>query len=139
MSKRNFGSDLAKVDAHEITAREYVEIPEIDDAFIARARKHGPTRRKGAVSIRLDIDLVGRLRASGEGMAVARQRCPAGLGRHARGLNAAFQLGHRGARGRAACPASPDNSHAAKEALAFCHLAARRGLSLHEATRGQIE
>ena len=67
VSKRVLGSDLAKVDAHEIRPREYEEIPEIDEAFMARARKPGPTRRKEAISIRLDIDLVERLRATGEG------------------------------------------------------------------------
>ena len=67
MRKRDLGSDLAKVDAHEITSEEYDELPEIDDAFIARAKRRGPLRRKTAISIRLDSDLVDRLRATGEG------------------------------------------------------------------------
>ena len=53
--------------AHEITPEEYDELPEIDDAFIERARKRGPVRRKTAISIRLDTDLVDRLRATGAG------------------------------------------------------------------------
>lgn len=67
MRKRVLGSDLGKVDAHEITLDEYEESPEIDEAFIERARKRGPVRTKEAVSIRLDIDLVARLRATGAG------------------------------------------------------------------------
>ena len=68
VSKRVLGSDLAKVDAHVITPEEYDELPEIDDAFIARARrKPGPRRSKTAISIRLDDDLVERLRATGDG------------------------------------------------------------------------
>lgn len=55
------------MDAHEITPQEYEELPEIDDAFIERARKRGPVRTKQAVSLRLDIDLVERLRATGAG------------------------------------------------------------------------
>jgi hypothetical protein len=34
---RPIRSDLARIDAHEITAEEYAEIPELDDAFFERA------------------------------------------------------------------------------------------------------
>lgn len=67
MSKRDLGSDLEKVDAHQITEAEYAEIPELDDAWFRAAKKRGPARTKQAVSIRLDQDLVARLRASGAG------------------------------------------------------------------------
>lgn len=67
VSKRVLGSDLDQVDAHQITEAEYAEVPELDDAWFAKARKRGPARTKEAVSIRLDQDLVARLRASGAG------------------------------------------------------------------------
>ncbi|WP_349368353.1 hypothetical protein [Salinarimonas sp.] len=35
--ERPIRSDLARIDAHEITAEEYAEIPELDDAFFQRA------------------------------------------------------------------------------------------------------
>jgi len=34
---RPIRSNLARIDAHEITAEEYAEIPELDDAFFQRA------------------------------------------------------------------------------------------------------
>ncbi|GGK29332.1 hypothetical protein [Salinarimonas ramus] len=34
---RPIRSDLARIDAHEITAEEYAEVPELDDAFFERA------------------------------------------------------------------------------------------------------
>jgi uncharacterized protein (DUF4415 family) len=72
------GSDLGKVDAHVITPEEYEEIPELDEAWFAKAELHvggKPVRRgrppvdapKVPVTIRLDADLVARLRASGQG------------------------------------------------------------------------
>lgn len=65
VSKRALGSDLAKIDAHQITPEEYDEIPEIDDAFIARALAFKAAGVKQTVSIELDADLVERLRATG--------------------------------------------------------------------------
>lgn len=76
-SKRGVGSDLAKVDAHEITAAEYDEIPEQTDEDFARGTVMvggKPARGrpkldapKRAISIRLDPDVINHLKASGAG------------------------------------------------------------------------
>lgn len=67
-SKRAMGSDLAKVDAHVIAPEEYDELPDLSaDEWARKAKKPGPPKRKEAVSIRLDIDIVEKLRASGPG------------------------------------------------------------------------
>ena len=41
------GSDLAKVDAYELGESDYAEIPELDDAWFARA---APTRAASRAS-----------------------------------------------------------------------------------------
>ena len=72
------GSDLAKVDAHEIQAHEYEEIPELTRADFARGEihldavpiRHGRSRSetpKQQVTLRLDRDVVERFRATGHG------------------------------------------------------------------------
>ena len=72
------GSDLAKVDAHDIQAHEYEEIPELTAADFARGEVHMdgvPIRRGGPrsaapkqqVTLRLDRDVVERFRATGHG------------------------------------------------------------------------
>lgn len=78
-NKRVLGSDLEKIDAHHIDPEEYVEIPELDDDFFARAdhydggvlvkrgrnaRTDGPKRQ---VTIRLDEDVLDTIRATGPG------------------------------------------------------------------------
>jgi uncharacterized protein (DUF4415 family) len=76
-------TDLAKVDAHEITAEEYEEIPELTDEMIARADlyENGELIRRGRgrpkvdspkqqVTMRLDADLIATMRASGPGWQV---------------------------------------------------------------------
>jgi uncharacterized protein (DUF4415 family) len=76
--KRASGSDLAKIDAHEITPEEYEEIPELTDEDFARGQWHiggVPVRRgrpksdapKEAVNIRLDPDVLDHFRAGGPG------------------------------------------------------------------------
>lgn len=73
-------TDLAKVDAHEITAEEYEEIPELTDAMLDRAtpgngrdiarRSRGRPRvdsPKEQVTMRLDADVLAAMRASGPG------------------------------------------------------------------------
>lgn len=37
-SRRSLGSDLARVDAHSIKAREYKDLPELTNEMLARAR-----------------------------------------------------------------------------------------------------
>jgi uncharacterized protein (DUF4415 family) len=72
------GSDLARVDAHVIQPAEYEEIPEWTDDLFDRAdfrvggklvRRGRPPKegRKVSVTIRLDPDVLARLRATGPG------------------------------------------------------------------------
>lgn len=76
-------TDFAKLDAHEITAEEYEEIPEITDEMIARGvpgngedivrRSRGRPRLdspKQQVTLRLDEDVIAAMRASGPGWQV---------------------------------------------------------------------
>lgn len=76
-------TDLARVDAHEITAEEYDEIPELTDAMMARAVPGGGSdllkrgrgrpkveRPKRQVTMRLDADVLEHFRASGRGWQV---------------------------------------------------------------------
>jgi uncharacterized protein (DUF4415 family) len=77
-SKRDTGSDLKKIDEHEITPEEYEEIPELTDEWFARAKWHiggKPVRRgrpkmaapKQAINIRLSPDVLAHFRATGPG------------------------------------------------------------------------
>ena len=77
-NKRGIGSDLAKVDAHVITAEEYEEIPELPDRFFEEAVEHlagKPVKRgrppsvapKELVHIRLSQEVVEAFRAGGPG------------------------------------------------------------------------
>ncbi len=77
-SKPSIASDLAKADAHEITAAEYEEIPELDDEFFERAdvyegdkivRRGRPRleRPKVAINIRLSPDVLDRFKETGPG------------------------------------------------------------------------
>ena len=71
-SGRNLKSDLARVDAHRIQAREYAELPELDDDMLARAvvnkggRPVSPNPRK-LISLRLPADVLERWKATGPG------------------------------------------------------------------------
>ena len=72
------GSDLAKVDTHEITPEEYDELPELDDEWFAQAeiRVGGVLVRRGRpksaapkrqVTLRLDPDVIHHFKAGGPG------------------------------------------------------------------------
>lgn len=71
-SHRTLGSDLARVDAHVTSAREYDELPDLTDAALRRGvRKRGgrplaedPRRQ---VTIRLRESVLARWRGSGAG------------------------------------------------------------------------
>ena len=78
--KDALGSDLAKVDSHQIQPEEYEEIPEltdewfdkaeqrIGDKLIRRGRGRPPLDTpKRLVSLRLDQDVIERFRATGPG------------------------------------------------------------------------
>lgn len=79
--QRAIGSDLAKVDAHEILPEEYEEIPELTDEELDRAEhfvgntfvpRKAPGRPplehpKELVTLRLDADVVAHFRAAGPG------------------------------------------------------------------------
>jgi uncharacterized protein (DUF4415 family) len=71
-SRRKSGSDLARVDAHEIGPAEYDELPELTDAMLERGsfkiggRPVSPNPRK-QITIRLPADVIERWRATGPG------------------------------------------------------------------------
>jgi len=67
-------ADWDAVDSPELTDEELAglrpmkdALPDLHAAIEAEIRKRGPAKTKEAISIRLDIDLVERLRASGPG------------------------------------------------------------------------
>lgn len=71
-SARSVGSDLAKVDAHKVTASEYDELPELTDDMLARATvKRGGRPRSASskvlLSVRYSREVVDFFRATGEG------------------------------------------------------------------------
>lgn len=71
-SVRSLGSDLAKVDAHKVSASEYDELPELTDDMLARARVNRGGRPRSAsskvlLSVRYSREVVDFFRASGEG------------------------------------------------------------------------
>jgi uncharacterized protein (DUF4415 family) len=71
-SRRSLKSDLARVDAHVIKAREYNELPELTDEMLKRAkinkggRPVSPNPRK-LISLRLPADVIARWKATGPG------------------------------------------------------------------------
>ncbi len=65
-------SDLARVDAHVVAKDEYDELPEADDAMLARAQVNRGGRPVAAnprklLSIRLPADVIDRWKATGPG------------------------------------------------------------------------
>ena len=75
-SKHAIRSDLKKVDAHVIRPDEYDEAPELTDAQIAGAtvsigiRPRGrpkSDKRKEAISLRVDADVLHAFKSTGEG------------------------------------------------------------------------
>jgi len=71
-SRRSLKSDLARVDAHKIRAKEYNELPELTEEMLARARLNkggrplSPNPRK-LISLRLPADVIDRWKATGPG------------------------------------------------------------------------
>ena len=69
---RSLASDLVRIDAHVAQAAEYDELPELDDAMLARAtvnrggRPISSNPRK-LLSIRLPADVIERWKQTGPG------------------------------------------------------------------------
>jgi uncharacterized protein (DUF4415 family) len=71
-SRRTLKSDLARVDAHSIRAREYKELPELTAQALSRAVVNKGGRPRSAnprklISIRLPVDVIERWKATGPG------------------------------------------------------------------------
>jgi len=71
-SRRSLKSDLARVDAHVIKAREYDELPELTEQMLTRAKINKGGRPVSAnprklISLRLPADVIARWKATGPG------------------------------------------------------------------------
>lgn len=71
-SARTLGSDLAKVDSHQVQASEYDELPELSDDMLARATVNRGGRPRSAsskvlLSVRYSQEVVDFFRATGDG------------------------------------------------------------------------
>ncbi len=71
-SRRSLKSDLARVDAHVVRAKEYRELPELTPDMIARAKVNKGGRPISAnprklISIRLPANVIARWRSTGPG------------------------------------------------------------------------
>lgn len=71
-SARSLGSDLAKVDAHQVGAAEYDELPELTDDMLARATVKRGGRPKSdtpkvLLSVRYSSEVVEYFRGTGDG------------------------------------------------------------------------
>ena len=71
-SRHSLKSDLVRVDAHKIKAKEYDELPELTDDMLARAkvnkggRPMSPNPRK-LISLRLPASVIEQWKATGPG------------------------------------------------------------------------
>lgn len=71
-SAHSLGSDLVRVDAHQVQASEYDELPELTDEMLARATVNKGGRPKSAapkilLSVRYSTEVVEYFRSTGEG------------------------------------------------------------------------
>jgi len=71
-SRRSSKSDLARLDAHLVKAKEYEELPELTEEMLARAKvnKGGrpvTTNPRKLISLRLPSDVIDRWKATGAG------------------------------------------------------------------------
>ncbi len=69
---RSLKSDLARVDAHVVKEDEYDDLPELDDAMLARGQVNRGGRPVASnprklLSIRLPADVIERWKATGPG------------------------------------------------------------------------
>jgi len=71
-SRRTLKSDLVRVDAHTVSAKEYRELPQLTSDMLARAKvkKGGRPRSlnpRRLISLRLPADVIARWKATGPG------------------------------------------------------------------------
>ena len=71
-SRRTLKSDLVRVDAHTVSAKEYRELPQLTSDMLARAKvkKGGRPRSlnpRKLISLRLPADVIARWKATGPG------------------------------------------------------------------------
>ena len=71
-SRRSLKSDLVRVDAHVVKAKEYRELPEVSEEMLARAkiRKGGrpiSANPRKSISLRLPAEVIARWKATGPG------------------------------------------------------------------------
>jgi len=71
-SRRSLKSDLARVDAHKIKAKEYEELPRLTNDMLARAKVNKGGRPlsenpRKLISLRLPAEVLERWRATGPG------------------------------------------------------------------------
>lgn len=69
---RSLTSDLARVDAHVVKDGEYDDLPELDEAMLARGQVNRggrpvTTNPRKLLSIRLPADVIDRWKATGPG------------------------------------------------------------------------
>ena len=72
VSRRSLKSDLERVDAHKIKAKEYEELPRLTNDMLARAKVNKGGRPLSAnprklISLRLPTEVLERWRATGPG------------------------------------------------------------------------
>lgn len=71
-SAHGLGSDLAQVDAHQVTASEYDELPELTEDMLSKATVHRGGRPRSVsskvlLSVRYSREVVDFFRATGDG------------------------------------------------------------------------
>ena len=71
-SHRSLKSDLVRLDAHTVKKAEYVDLPELDEAMLARAKVNRggrpiATNPRKLLSIRLPADVIERWKETGPG------------------------------------------------------------------------
>jgi len=71
-SRRTLKSDLARVDAHVVSSKEYQELPQLTSEMLTRAKvkKGGRPRSSNPrklISLRLPADVIARWKATGPG------------------------------------------------------------------------
>jgi len=72
VSRRSLKSDLARIDAHVVKGKEYVELPELTSDMLARAKvKKGgrpvSVNPRKLITIRLPADVIARWKSTGPG------------------------------------------------------------------------